>query len=639
MNIIKALLGGLASFLRCMADISGTVTDTGATPIPGSLVQLETGGQSAITGLDGSFTLIVATGVVSGEGNRPFWHNPLARIRGQLMCVNVPEKSAVEITSFDFSGKTLSRVGRTMHAGANSIVLPNRAAGIYLYRVAFGNRAFVIKSISAGTVMSGSAEHTQSPSLNALTKKAMNGDSINDVIAATKTGYLNYRMVVTNGDTSGMAIHMIVCADTVRDADGNLYQAVRIGNQIWTTENLRTTKYNGGSKIPWVPTYGSWDSLTAPGYSYADLKYYGALYNRYAVNTRLLAPVGWHVPTNDEWDTLKNYLVGHGYNWDGTVTRNKLAQSLCAKVGWGNASTVAGRPGNDPAKNNRTGFSALPGGYRWDSGTYGYQGWSGSWLSLMKIGGPAKWWGVELLSDADSLSVMWPYSNFGFSVRILKDADGGTMTDIDGNSYRKVRIGNQVWTAENLRTTRFNDGSAIPLINDSIAWSALTTPGYCCYRNTNDADSIKKFGMLYNWFAIDTKKIAPAGWHVPTKPEMDTLINFLIDNGYASSPGSLASDWIGKSLAARTDWDSSSNAYTIGYKKNENNTSGFSMPPGGCRGEKGGFASIRQIGYWWTNMEYDTASGYCHFLTYSGISDNNTSVGKKLGCSVRLLKD
>ena len=107
-----------------------------------------------------------------------------------------------------------------------------------------------------------------------------------------------------------------------------------------------------------------------------------------------------------------------------------------------------------------------------------------------------------------------------------------TVKDADGNVYTTVKIGNQVWTVENLRTTKYNDGSAIPLVTDSAAWVNLTTPGYCYYNNTTNADSIKKYGALYNWYAVDTKKLAPAGWHVPTDAEWDTLQNYLIANGY-----------------------------------------------------------------------------------------------------------
>src|SRR4030043_168747 len=128
----------------------------------------------------------------------------------------------------------------------------------------------------------------------------------------------------------------------------------------------------------------------------------------------------------------------------------------------------------------------------------------------------------------------------------------GTVTDADGNVYQTVKIGNQVWTVENLRTTKYDDGSAIPLVTDSAAWAALTTPGFCYYNNTTNADNIKKFGALYNWHAVNTKKLAPKGWHVPTEAEWITLENYLIANGY-NWDGTKTENKIAKSMAAKTD--------------------------------------------------------------------------------------
>jgi len=84
--------------------------------------------------------------------------------------------------------------------------------------------------------------------------------------------------------------------------------------------------------------------------------------------------------------------------------------------------------------------------------------------------------------------------------------------------------------AENLRTTKYNDGSAIPLVTESAAWAALTTPGYCYYGNTTNDDNIKKYGSLYNWYVVDStnpKKIAPAGWHA--KIGEATLADAILD--------------------------------------------------------------------------------------------------------------
>ena len=89
--------------------------------------------------------------------------------------------------------------------------------------------------------------------------------AINDVIAATKTGYLNYRVVAYNSDTGGIVIKMIASAGTVTDADGNMYQTVKIGNQVWMAENLRVTKYDDGSAIPLVTDSAAWYGIYTNG--------------------------------------------------------------------------------------------------------------------------------------------------------------------------------------------------------------------------------------------------------------------------------------------------------------------------------------------------------------------------------------
>jgi uncharacterized protein (TIGR02145 family) len=381
--------------------------------------------------------------------------------------------------------------------------------------------------------------------------------------------------------------------------------------------------------------------LGGPGYAYADTTTYGILYNRYAVNTRLLAPAGWHVPSNDEWDTLLSFLTRSGYNWDSTTQRNKLAKALCSKVDWDNFENgPAGSPRVIPNENNKTGFTALSGGYRLPSGSYEFQGDMATWWSRSNIKGTSRWSGIEIYWKIDSVMHMDYYPVSGCSVRLIKDtAAGELLTDIDGNVYRTVRLGNQVWTTENLRTTRFNDGTVIPKVADSTKWQALSTPGYCTYGNTTKNDSIAKFGMLYNWYVVNTNKIAPKGWHVPSKSEMDTLIRYLINNEYSCGYPAYETDYIGKSMAAATDWDSSSTqSYEIRYQRDMNNTSGWSMLPGGRR-VKGFFVGIGNSAYWWVDMEYDTENGYNYFVYSFSAQVNDARVEKTTGNSIRLVKD
>jgi uncharacterized protein (TIGR02145 family) len=99
-----------------------------------------------------------------------------------------------------------------------------------------------------------------------------------------------------------------------------------------------------------------------------------------------------------------------------------------------------------------------------------------------------------------------------------------TVTDFDGIVYHTVQIGTQRWMIENLRTTHFNDGEVIPNVTGGADWASLTTPGYCWYNN--NIENQNPYGALYNYYAVNSGKLAPAGWHVPTVAEWITLRNY-----------------------------------------------------------------------------------------------------------------
>jgi uncharacterized protein (TIGR02145 family)/uncharacterized repeat protein (TIGR02543 family) len=213
------------------------------------------------------------------------------------------------------------------------------------------------------------------------------------------------------------------------------------------------------------------------------------------------------------------------------------------------------------------------------------------------------------------------------------------LTDIDGNVYRTVRIGSQIWTAENLRTTKYNDGTEIPLVTDNVEWASLTTPGFCWY--SNDTTNKNKFGALYNWYALDSIKLAPTGWHIPTDAEWDTLQNYLISNGY-NFDGTTTGNKIAKSMAARTDWTKSQNplgAGDIGSDLTKNNSSGFSALPGGDRYSDGVFEYFGTIGTWWSATEINASSAWARSLSYVNSSFGISGGRKSFGFSVRLLHD
>jgi len=211
-----------------------------------------------------------------------------------------------------------------------------------------------------------------------------------------------------------------------------------------------------------------------------------------------------------------------------------------------------------------------------------------------------------------------------------------TVIDVDGNIYHTVKIGMQTWTVENLKTTHYNDGTAIANVTYSITWKNLTTGAYCWY---NDSSKYKNtYGALYNWYAVNTGKLAPAGWHVSTNAEWDTLESYLIANRY-NYDGTTTGVRIAKALAAQTNWVTNSEAGTIGADLSSNNRSGFSALPGGYCWSDGSFLSTGYVGYWWSATESNASSAYYRDLACSGSTLYSNYLLKSCGFSVRLVRD
>jgi len=370
MKYPTAFLSVLIVVPLCLGDISGIVTDTaGTTPISGVIVQLENGGQRDTTGADGTFTLGITTAIRWGNGGS-IPNGICAKISNNTLSVTVAQKSAVEIDRFDLSGKLLSRIQQTMTAGTHSIPFPQMGAGVYLYRIRAGEEQFMLKCSSIGKAAQVTPQSVQGTLLNNTLAKAT---MIDDVIKTAKDGYLNSRIAVTNTDTSGIQIKLISQdAGSVTDIDGNVYSATRIGEQVWTAENLKTTKYNDGTPIMHAPDSVTWcnlweSNLDAGTYCYydndvANMANYGVLYNWHAVNTGKLAPEGWHVPSDAEWTELENYLSANGYSCDATITEGAISGAM--------ADPRGGWYWNEYAC-NASGFSALPGGFRYRDGNFG----------------------------------------------------------------------------------------------------------------------------------------------------------------------------------------------------------------------------------------------------------------------------
>ena len=218
---------------------------------------------------------------------------------------------------------------------------------------------------------------------------------------------------------------------------------------------------------------------------------------------------------------------------------------------------------------------------------------------------------------------------FTIAFLILATTSTAQVTDKDGNVYKTVKIGTQVWMAENLNVSHFRNGDPIPEVEDAGAWAQAGKDGKpaWCYYDSNPANG-RTYHKLYNWYAVnDPRDLAPYGWHVPSWSEWLDLYNkYFSDNNYKM--------W-GAKMKATYGWLN---------KGNGTNESGFAALPGGARDGGGAFDKVGRFGGWWSSSSsegYDI-QGYCLPLygNYDGFASDSSSVNfKGDGFSVRCVKD
>jgi uncharacterized protein (TIGR02145 family) len=209
-----------------------------------------------------------------------------------------------------------------------------------------------------------------------------------------------------------------------------------------------------------------------------------------------------------------------------------------------------------------------------------------------------------------------------------------TVTDFDGNVYNTITIGSQVWMAENLKTTHYSDGTAIPLVTGNSNWDTLTatSKAYCWYND--DVINKATYGALYTWAAAmngaasvttnpsGVQGVCPTGWHLPSDAEWTQLTDYLGGTGVAG--GKLKE-------SGTTHWTSPNTGAT--------NETGFTALPGGYRNCDGTFYVIGDYGLWWVSEELDSYSAYYRDMYYDTSYVSRYGDYKEVGFSVRCLRD
>ncbi|HAN19032.1 MAG: hypothetical protein A2X13_11445 [Bacteroidetes bacterium GWC2_33_15] len=376
---------------------------------------------------------------------------------------------------------------------------------------------------------------------------------------------------------------------TMTDQDGNVYRTITIGTQTWMAENLKTTKYRNGETIQNVTGNTQWLSLNTGAYCWfnndpVDKETYGALYNWYAAtDNRNIAPTGWHIPSNDEWLTLINYLG------EENIAGGKMKET--GSIHWA---------GPNEAATNQSGFTALGVGERDGINLdFQYRFTCCRFWSLTEYDNINAWFNAVFNYATYCNHSNYIEKQFGLSVRCIKD-DPETdpqiigipdtpITDFEGNIYNTVKIGDQIWMAENLKAKFTSDGTSV---SEAYVY--------------NDNESyLDEYGRLYTWDAA--KKPFIEGWHLPSEAEWNILEN------------TLGSD--------------------VGAKLKVGGSSGFEAKIAGYRYPLGDYADLNVWTVFWTSTAYTSD----HSFVLNLFSDNNNF--EHSGCenlngnSVRLIKD
>jgi uncharacterized protein (TIGR02145 family) len=218
------------------------------------------------------------------------------------------------------------------------------------------------------------------------------------------------------------------------------------------------------------------------------------------------------------------------------------------------------------------------------------------------------------------------------NVATLAVQEAPQITDIDGNIYHTIGVGKRLWMVENLKTTRYADGTAITFVSNSAAWDALTTTSkaYCWYGD--DINNKATYGALYTWAAATNgtaslsnpsgvQGACPTGWHIPSYGEYHESLDFndnLTAGGKLKEAGTI--HWMSPNIGAT-------------------NETGFTALPGGYRDENGTFNNLRYEGRWWTSGSYDSSQGYYYHMNYNSTANTFSYVAKMSGASIRCVKD
>lgn len=229
--------------------------------------------------------------------------------------------------------------------------------------------------------------------------------------------------------------------------------------------------------------------------------------------------------------------------------------------------------------------------------------------------------------------------NIDIAGTVIKDSS--KISDIEGNVYKTVRIGPRLWMTENLKSTKYNDGTPIPKVSDPGEWATALNGSYCDYNN-NPANSAV-YGKLYNWYAgsfTNPNNVCPTGWHVPSDAEWTAMFDYLIASNY-NFDGTIVGNNIAKSLAASTNWTLAGLAGAPGNTDypEYRNKSEFTALPGGARNFPGEFMDLGMKANWWSSSQYIANAAWFASIAFNNPAAMKPFYNKNSGFSIRCLSD
>jgi len=329
------------------------------------------------------------------------------------------KSSNVMVEVYDVAGRAVIQSNKFLHPGIHKYLVSGLKQGMYIVRINEQNTFKTTKLISQNHlncdaeikyVSSNNLQSNQSQIKKIKSTASTIDMYYNEGDRLMFTGMSgNYRTVVTDIPSGNNTITFDFMDCT--DGDDNHYTVVKIGTQTWMAENLKTTKYNDSTNIPMEADYTAWANLTTPAYCWLNniiinKNIYGALYNWYTVETGNLCPAGWHVSTDDEWITLRNYLGGE------SIAGGKLKETGSSH--WKSPNSGA---------TNESGFTALPGACRLDENGnfWGGNGETAFWWSSTQVSSNLAWYWNVWWGDVDIYRSTVVGKKSGMSVRCVRD--------------------------------------------------------------------------------------------------------------------------------------------------------------------------------------------------------------------------